>query len=89
MPVSHATVYLNNLLIELFEKKTKGKDCRKNPLIEADAWSACGGARTTLPQKGKRANPPTADKNGAGNGIRTRDTKLGKLVLCQLSYARL
>ena len=25
---------------------------------------------------------------GAGNGIRTRDTKLGKLVLYQLSYAR-
>ena len=27
-------------------------------------------------------------KNGAGNEIRTRDTKLGKLVLYQLSYAR-
>jgi hypothetical protein len=27
--------------------------------------------------------------NGAGNEIRTRDTKLGKLVLYQLSYARL
>ena len=27
--------------------------------------------------------------NGAGNGVRTRDTKLGKLVLYQLSYARL
>jgi hypothetical protein len=26
---------------------------------------------------------------GAGNGVRTRDTKLGKLVLYQLSYARL
>ena len=26
--------------------------------------------------------------NGAGNGVRTRDTKLGKLVLYQLSYAR-
>ena len=26
---------------------------------------------------------------GAGDGIRTRDTKLGKLVLYQLSYARL
>jgi hypothetical protein len=26
---------------------------------------------------------------GAGNEIRTRDTKLGKLVLYQLSYARL
>jgi len=38
LPVSHATVYLNNLLAELFEKKTKGKDYRKNPLIEADAW---------------------------------------------------
>jgi hypothetical protein len=25
---------------------------------------------------------------GAGNGIRTRDPKLGKLVLYQLSYAR-
>jgi hypothetical protein len=28
-------------------------------------------------------------QNGAGNEIRTRDTKLGKLVLYQLSYARL
>ena len=27
-------------------------------------------------------------KVGAGNEIRTRDTKLGKLVLYQLSYAR-
>jgi hypothetical protein len=27
--------------------------------------------------------------NGAGDGIRTRDTKLGKLVLYQLSYARI
>ena len=34
---------------------------------------------------------PPADrhgKDGAGNEIRTRDTKLGKLVLYQLSYAR-
>ena len=30
----------------------------------------------------------TAVLNGAGNGVRTRDTKLGKLVLYQLSYAR-
>jgi hypothetical protein len=28
------------------------------------------------------------DMFGAGNGIRTRDPKLGKLVLYQLSYAR-
>jgi hypothetical protein len=35
LPVSHATVYLNNLVNELLEKKTKGKDYRKNPLIEA------------------------------------------------------
>ena len=30
-----------------------------------------------------------ADFHGAGNEIRTRDSKLGKLVLYQLSYARL
>lgn len=34
----------------------------------------------------RTVSPPGA---GAGNGIRTRDTKLGKLVLYQLSYARL
>jgi hypothetical protein len=28
-------------------------------------------------------------QNGAGDGFRTRDPKLGKLVLYQLSYARL
>ena len=27
-------------------------------------------------------------KNGAGNGIRTRDTRLGKAMLYQLSYSR-
>ena len=31
----------------------------------------------------------TLVNSGAGNGVRTRDTKLGKLVLYQLSYARL
>ena len=30
----------------------------------------------------------TVKRFGAGNEIRTRDTKLGKLVLYQLSYAR-
>ena len=29
------------------------------------------------------------ESNGAGDGNRTRDTKLGKLLLYQLSYARL
>ncbi len=28
------------------------------------------------------------NNNGAGDGVRTRDPKLGKLVLYQLSYAR-
>ena len=31
---------------------------------------------------------PFAPKSGAGNGIRTRDHKLGRLVLYQLSYSR-
>ena len=37
----------------------------------------------------KCCNIPAETRSGAGNGIRTRDTKLGKLVLYQLSYARL
>src|SRR5262247_715141 len=31
---------------------------------------------------------PVANVDGAGNGVRTRDLKLGKLALYQLSYAR-
>ena len=31
----------------------------------------------------------TSKRDGAGDGDRTRDPKLGKLVLCQLSYTRL
>ncbi len=30
----------------------------------------------------------THTKNGAGNGIRTRDLDLGKVALYQLSYSR-
>ena len=38
----------------------------------------------------KKGNRPSYGKtHGAGNGGRTRDFKLGKLVLYQLSYARL
>ena len=36
----------------------------------------------------KKGSRPKRPENGAGNGVRTRDTKLGKLVLYQLSYAR-
>jgi hypothetical protein len=36
----------------------------------------------------KRSRRHSRPRAGAGNGIRTRDTKLGKLVLYQLSYAR-
>jgi hypothetical protein len=46
------------------------------------------------PKSTKGQDPPQkgnyrSNQAGAGNGIRTRDTKLGKLVLYQLSYARL
>jgi hypothetical protein len=36
----------------------------------------------------KGAGPYSMERAGAGNGARTRDPKLGKLVLYQLSYAR-
>ncbi len=47
---------------------------------------------TTLPrrldQETKKAAFGAAWKIGAGNGIRTRDPNLGKVVLYQLSYSR-
>ena len=42
---------------------------------------------TTL-KRGNQDRPDFKASYGAGNGGRTRDTKLGKLVLYQLSYAR-
>ena len=40
-------------------------------------------------QKAARpAETPRGARNGAGDGIRTRDPELGKLVLYQLSYTR-
>ena len=41
--------------------------------------------------RGVRAYPHIiiTEKNGAGNGVRTRDPQLGKLMLYQLSYARM
>ena len=34
------------------------------------------------------SGPPEGHENGAGDGDRTRDPNLGKVVLCQLSYSR-
>ena len=43
----------------------------------------------TMHKNCSSGNPLKSQKNiGADNGIRTRDTKLGKLVLYQLSYVR-
>jgi hypothetical protein len=45
---------------------------------------------TSTLQEPKKGNLAIENKgnNGAGDGFRTRDPKLGKLVLYQLSYAR-
>ena len=48
-------------------------------------------SRLLLRRAGHFANLSAAERRvlgGAGNGVRTRDPKLGKLVLYQLSYAR-
>ena len=42
----------------------------------------------TTSKRGNQDSPKPTASYGAGNGVRTRDTKLGKLVLYQLSYAR-
>ena len=51
--------------------------------IEKTAAETDGGINICLPSMASNLI------YGAGNEVRTRDTKLGKLVLYQLSYARL
>jgi hypothetical protein len=42
-----------------------------------------------FPKSNKRNKSASTSHGGAGNEIRTRDIKLGKLALYQLSYARI
>ena len=42
---------------------------------------------STAELHGRKWRKPTED-SGAGNGIRTRDPQLGRLMLYQLSYSR-
>ena len=51
--------------------------------------SSSRSAFRSLPLYHTSFNPDGPAERGAGNETRTRDTKLGKLVLYQLSYARL
>ena len=46
------------------------------------------GLRSGVNQRNEDEKSQQQGKNGAGNGSRTRDFQLGKLTLCQLSYAR-
>ena len=46
------------------------------------------GYNRPFPQTAEKTGELTETISGAGNGVRTRDPKLGKLVLCQLSYTR-
>ena len=79
-------VNLNNFLVEFLERKPEAKIIKKS--TDRSRCLALYASKTS-PQKGKRATPAiNGTKHGAGNGARTRDTKLGKLVLYQLSYAR-
>lgn len=45
-------------------------------------------SRTGLGPEASKASPTGLASNGAGDGIRTRDSQHGKLVLYQLSYSR-
>ena len=35
-----------------------------------------------------RVDALSCSKDGAGDGVRTRDVQLGKLAFCQLNYSR-
>jgi hypothetical protein len=53
--------------------------------VYADPTGAATGMPTDVPHHGRNA---TGMPNEAGNGTRTRDPNLGKVVLYQLSYSR-
>ena len=70
-----------------------------HPLIEVNILPVTRYSPTGYLKKGSEHRPfaafpsaclsnATGRVHGAGNGTRTRDTELGKLVLYQLSYAR-
>ena len=66
---------------------------KRERICESDLSEAerCGGSTRTALEQTKNPRDKSSDywyKNGAGDGSRTRDPKLGKLVLYQLSYAR-
>ena len=62
---------------------TRKSDRSSKPIPYAASWSFC--FITTASEKSGALRKALG---GAGNGVRTRDPKLGKLVLYQLSYAR-
>ena len=69
-------------------------------LRSARAFLPAAWGRANIPQSAPGVPPKVPEKAlgdeyagnnevaGAGDGVRTRDTELGKLVLYQLSYAR-
>jgi hypothetical protein len=59
-------------------------DLKKNPNLLPKEWGRFAAAMSFA---GVRSASQIFG-SGAGNGPRTRDTELGKLVLYQLSYAR-
>ncbi len=61
------------------------KHQKPRPQFKVNPHHATG---STTSKRGNQDSPNSQAPYGAGNGGRTRDTKLGKLVLYQLSYAR-
>ena len=47
------------------------------------------GSALPLSYVGRCSVPRESGRDGAGNGVRTRDIQLGRLTLYQLSYSRL
>ncbi len=61
------------------------------PILRRCEYQTTGGGSRKMHGCGYtkgRAGRPLSESVGAGDGTRTRDLKLGKLSLYQLSYAR-
>ena len=65
---------------------TRGGTWTRTPIQAQDFKS---GVSTDSTTRAKYNQKDCRQNNGAGDGIRTRDPDLGKVVLYQLSYSRL
>ena len=68
-------------------RKTKSEPSAAGPILGGGATERASGG--DFEKKRRRERYKVRDDDGAGDEIRTRYLHLGKVALCQMSYARI